>query len=141
MDVSSHGVSRANQLLLAVAAAAIVLCATGAASMMGLIPNAGSKRAAEPVAMAADSHAITSQCSSCGTVTMIRTFELHDDMAFPIAAKRGPDGERSASKRFVYRVTVHMDDGSYRTFSQSAPPGYGVGTQVKVLKGALTTRT
>ena len=138
MDVSSHGVSHANQALLAVALAVIVLCAIGAASMMGLISPAGSKRAAEPVAVAADIHPITSQCASCGTVSMIRTFELHEDQ---MAAAGEPDRERSAEKRLVYRVTVHMDDGSYRTFSQSAPPAYGVGTKVKVLNGALATRT
>lgn len=138
MDVSSHGVSRANQVLLAVALAAIVLCAIGAASMMGLISTVGSKRAADPIAIPADFHAITSQCASCGTVSMIRTFELNEDLT---AATGEPDRERSAKKRLVYRVTVHMDDGSYRTFSQSAPPAYGVGTKVKVLNGALATRT
>jgi len=45
--------------------------------------------------------------------------------------------EKSMKKRYAYRVTVRMDDGSIRTLSQSTPPAFAVGDKVKVVDGAL----
>ena len=47
----------------------------------------------------------------------------------------GHEVEKNVRARTVYRVTVRMDDGSYRTFSQSAPARPG--ERVRVADGAL----
>ena len=49
----------------------------------------------------------------------------------------GEAAEPGARTRFVYRVTLQMDDGSYRTFSKSEPPPLRVGARVRVLNGAI----
>jgi hypothetical protein len=40
-------------------------------------------------------------------------------------------------KRVVYRVTLRMDDGSFRTISMSSPPAFTVGDKVRVVEGRL----
>lgn len=55
-------------------------------------------------------------------------------------AYAGNEIERSTKTQTVYRVTVQMDDGSYRTVSQSAPPSYIVGDKVRVMNGGIASR-
>lgn len=45
--------------------------------------------------------------------------------------------ERDSGRRNAYRVTVRMDDGSYRTVSLSSPPAFAVGEKVRVVEGKL----
>lgn len=45
--------------------------------------------------------------------------------------------EKNARQRTVYRVTVRMDDGSFRTISQSHTPSVAVGSRVRIDNGAL----
>jgi outer membrane lipoprotein SlyB len=45
--------------------------------------------------------------------------------------------ERNLRKRFVWRVTLRMDDGSFRAISLSAPPAFAVGEKVRVVEGHL----
>jgi len=50
----------------------------------------------------------------------------------------GSSGAESGSrKRNAYRVTVRMDDGSYRTVSLSSPPAFAIGDKVRVVEGKL----
>ena len=141
VDLSSHGISRASPLLIGIALLAIILCVLGLGALAGIIPSTMTKPKPQlAIAIPVDSYKSGIECDACGTVSMIRTFELRDGMA-PASVALGAGAERSAAKRFVYRVTVHMDDGSYRTFSQSAPPPFGVGAKVKVVNGAPTHRT
>ena len=49
----------------------------------------------------------------------------------------GDETERSVKKRYAYRVTVRMDDGSFRTVSLSSPPTLAVGDKVRVVEGKL----
>lgn len=106
------------------------------------------------------------KCPLCGTVESIRTVELRvlpegagavgvsgTAVARPIgpekdstmtpgavaepAGGRGSEGEKDMSKRFAYRITVRMDDGSYRTISQPTPPALAVGDKVRVVEGRL----
>jgi len=104
-------------------------------------------------------------CPLCGTVESIRTLELRivpEEAGVEVsgtAARKpsGPEkasttplgtvaeavtggageGERNLNKRFAYRITVRMDDGSYRTVSQSSPPALAVGDKVRVVEGRL----
>ena len=46
-------------------------------------------------------------------------------------------GEPVVKKRPAYRVTVRMDDGSFRTVSLSTPPVFAVGDKVRVVEGKL----
>lgn len=45
--------------------------------------------------------------------------------------------ENSVRKRLVWRVTLRMDDGSYRAISLPSPPLFAVGEKVRVVEGRL----
>lgn len=45
--------------------------------------------------------------------------------------------EKNINQRTVYRITVRMDDGSFRTVSQSHAPSVAVGGKVRVRNGSL----
>jgi len=49
----------------------------------------------------------------------------------------GSEIEKNVKKRYAYRVTVRMDDGSFRTISLSSPPTLAVGDKVRVVEGKL----
>jgi outer membrane lipoprotein SlyB len=49
----------------------------------------------------------------------------------------GGANEKSQRKRLVWRVTVRMDDGSFRAISQASPPAFAVGEKVRVVEGRL----
>ena len=49
----------------------------------------------------------------------------------------GNEVEKSMKRRYSYRVTVRMDDGSFRTVPQPTPPAFAVGDRVRVVAGAL----
>lgn len=53
----------------------------------------------------------------------------------------GNEIEKNVKKRYVYRVTVRMEDGSFRTLSQSEAPALGVGAKVRIQDGALIARS
>jgi outer membrane lipoprotein SlyB len=50
---------------------------------------------------------------------------------------RGNEPENNVRKRHVYRVTLRMDDGSFRAISSSSPPAFSVGDKVRVVEGRL----
>lgn len=56
-------------------------------------------------------------------------------------ALAGNEIEKNVKKRYAYRVTVRMDDGSVRTLSQSSPPAVGVGEHVRVVNGTVVARS
>jgi outer membrane lipoprotein SlyB len=49
----------------------------------------------------------------------------------------GNEIEKNVKKRVTYRVTVHMDDGSYRTISQPNPPPVARGARVRIVDGVI----
>jgi outer membrane lipoprotein SlyB len=53
------------------------------------------------------------------------------------SAVRGSDAEKNLRKRYVYRVTLRMDDGSFRAISLPGPPAFAVGDKVRVVDGRL----
>ena len=125
--------ARASPLMLGAADAVLVLCAVTLGSVTGILPFFGSQATPrhEPVVLSvAPGPVAASQCPSCGTVLMIRTYELSD----------GSDASQDGGKkRFVYRVTVRMEDGSFRTLSQGAEPGFRPGDKVRLAQGALVS--
>jgi outer membrane lipoprotein SlyB len=52
-------------------------------------------------------------------------------------AYAGNEIEKNVKKHVVYRVTVRMDDGSFRTVSQANAPAFAVGDKVRLVQGAL----
>jgi len=56
-------------------------------------------------------------------------------------ALAGNEIEKNVKKRYAYRVTVRMDDGSYRTFSQSSAPALAIGEHVRIVNGAVLARS
>jgi len=49
----------------------------------------------------------------------------------------GAEGTEDGMRKRVYRVTVRMDDGSYRAVSLSSLPAFAVGDRVRVVEGKL----
>lgn len=128
----------------------------------GLSPKQGEARPADP----GRNPVPANSCALCGTVESIRTVEVRDEAGGAGAAAAGPGGsgageqtvggggaavtllgagdaiagseiEKNVKKRYAYRVTVRMDDGSFRTISLSSPPTLAVGDKVRVVEGKL----
>lgn len=49
----------------------------------------------------------------------------------------GNEIEKSSRTQTAFRVTVRMEDGTYRTVTQRNQPGYAIGERVKVVDGAI----
>ena len=112
------------QLLVAGAVASVALLGLGA--LVVLTSPRGQERSQAVTAKGPDAAprlAGGSSCASCGTVEAIRT----------VVVAGGADG----AKRTVYRITVRMDDGSFRTLSQAMPPSVAVGEAVRITDGAV----
>jgi len=126
----------------------------------GLSPKQGDARPTD----AGHTPVPPSSCALCGTVESIRTVEVRDEAGGAGAAAGGPGSvgeqtiggsgnavtllgaggavagseiEKNVKKRYAYRVTVRMDDGSFRTISLSNPPTLAVGDKVRVVEGKL----
>jgi len=52
-------------------------------------------------------------------------------------ALAGNEIEKNMKRHYAYRITVRMEDGSFRTLSQSSPPAFAVGDKVRVVDGTL----
>jgi outer membrane lipoprotein SlyB len=53
----------------------------------------------------------------------------------------GHKTEKNTKENNRYRVTVHMDDGSFRTLPQSTAPAVRVGERVRVVDGRVIARS
>jgi outer membrane lipoprotein SlyB len=56
-------------------------------------------------------------------------------------ALAGNEIEKNVKKHYSYRVTVRMDDGSFRTVSQSSAPAVAVGERVRVINGSVVAHS
>jgi outer membrane lipoprotein SlyB len=150
---------RASTFVLGAAVAVIIVSAVGIGAATGVIPRALSDGASEGASAGASSpmarlEPATSSCTSCGTVASIRAVELRTPAgeepdaraargttATILSAAGGifasQEFQHSLRKRYSYRVTLRMDDGSYRTVSESAPPRFAVGQKVRLVDGTL----
>ncbi len=125
----------------------------------GRSPKQGDSRAADTGRKPVPANS----CALCGTVESIRIVEVRDEAGGAGATAGGPGAgeqtvggggtavtllgaggaiagseiEKNTKKRYAYRVTVRMDDGSFRTISLSSPPTLAVGDQVRVVEGKL----
>ncbi len=129
---SVHAVGGSRRIHALAAAAVAVLSLVGIAAVSGGWPRALSQKNSSSIeAPAGDSNAAS--CPVCGTIESIRAVEVYDGLG--AVAGTTPAGE--SGPRHVYRVTVHMDDGSFRTVSQSAPPALAIGDKVRLVQGAV----
>ncbi|MGB5081441.1 MAG: hypothetical protein WBO23_11940 [Burkholderiales bacterium] len=152
-------------LIAGAVVSAMILGMLGVAGITGVIPGGMSGTASNapprfPAREAVRAPLQPGKCPVCGTVESVRTVELRvvpenagraGGAAAPIGrengarrilesmaeAVTGSEGGKGAQKRLAYRVTVRMDDGSYRTVSQSSPPALAVGDKVRVVEGKL----
>ncbi len=152
--------TRASPLIAIAVVSIMVLGVIGVAAVTGVLPSGTSPKlsgaARTDVTRTTDSavpfHAVT--CALCGTIEAIRTVEVVEEAGGSTLADVGRDGgvrilessgssasgndiAKGARKRYAYRVTVRMDDGSYRTVSLVAPPALAVGDKVRVVEGRL----
>ena len=112
-------------LLIVGAVASVAL--VGVAALVGLAPSRSAEQPEAAPAKEPDAgprRALGAACANCGTVEAIRT----------VAWSRA---RPTAAKRTVYRITVRMDDGSFRTLSQATPPSVAVGEAVRITDGAV----
>lgn len=145
--------------MIAVAAVSLMaLGVIGVAAITGVLPSGTSPglEGAPRTGVPRTDSAVRSQavpCAVCGIIEAIRTVEVveQDEGASPDAgrgggatilgssgsAASGNELEKGTRKRYAYRVTVRMDDGSYRTVSLAAPPALAVGDKVRVVEGKL----
>jgi len=140
MEQTASG--RVSPLVAGVAASATIVVLVGIGAFTGLVPLVGSERphsATGPSAGPAESALESTRtaplpergagsqvCAKCGVVESVRTF--------------GTKREATNREETVYRVTIRMDDGSYRTISHPVAPGYGVGERVRIIDGSVVPR-
>ena len=111
-------------LLIVGAVASVAL--VGVAAVVGLVSSRSAEKPEATPASGADAvprRAGGATCASCGTVEAIRTVMVA--------------GPTDGTKRTVYRITVRMDDGSFRTLSQATLPSVAVGEAVRITDGAV----
>ena len=132
-------------LLITAGVAAIAASVAGIATVTGSPPGSysrGSTPVAGSTAAASMSASGRPACATCGVVESVR--EVGGNRAAGVevrlVASGTPADAALETKRVSYRVTVRMDDGSYRTLSQPAPPAVAVGDAVRVADGAVVTR-
>lgn len=114
---------------------------------------------------AARKPAYQTQCSNCGVIDAIRTIQMdgnaHGVGSVPsgnlggnsdamtlmervggaFAGRPKEKTEKTADRHTIYRVTVRMDDGSFRTVSQSHAPSMAVGGKVRIVSGSLVEQS
>lgn len=123
----ARGRWRKGPITLAVAAT-LVLVVAAVAVAVRFVPGTGAgpadaAGASAPAAAQPEDRPVraATACASCGTVESVRPVEV----------------KRATGTATVYRVTVRMDDGSYRAISHPTPPGIGAGEKVRIVDGAV----
>jgi outer membrane lipoprotein SlyB len=140
---------RSNPLFAGTAMSVMLVGVLGVAALMGLLPGMPAQRSASAVPGAPVANAGSATCANCGTVEAIRALEVARSAARDDAVLRAVTGgsapvheaEKNTKAYQVYRVTVRMDDGSFRTVSQALPPSFVVGDKVRVQQGGLLAAT
>ncbi|HUL91222.1 MAG TPA: hypothetical protein VLV56_02640 [Burkholderiales bacterium] len=155
------GSARVSPLVVAVAASAAIAGLIGLGALTGVATNervplrdeVPSPRVVEP------KPGQRGTCALCGTIESIRAVEVLEPAGAASAAADSRNGaeagtatsvldtlssvvmgntvEKNVRKRLVYRVTLRMDDGSFRALSLPSPPSFAVGEKVRVVEGRL----
>ncbi len=142
---------RINPFVAGAAAAVVIVSLVAIGALAGRTPLVRSQNSQEAQPSAeiqveaarsvprSERAAATQLCGTCGTVESVRMLEIKSGTprAGEVAsgAVRGVVGTQT-----VYRVTIRMDDGSYRTISQPIEPGYAAGEKVRIIDGSVVAR-
>ena len=131
-------------ILVGAGISALVGSVAGIATMAGWMPPLGTPAADRAAARAGAppllGHVLAPSdgtCATCGVVESVRAVQGGRDVnrGRDAVVRRAPD-----EKQMSYRVTVRMDDGSYRTLPHAAPPAVAVGDPVRVAEGTVVAR-
>jgi outer membrane lipoprotein SlyB len=161
------GPRRLNPLVAGAAAAVMVFSLLGIAAITGLLPRALSQKSADvaPGAVSEAKPVTCPSCGTVesirpvevrgdatglgvvaggltGAVVGHQMGNGRGNTAMTVigaagGAFAGNEIEKNMKKHVVYRVTVRMDDGSFRTLSQASVPAFAPGDKVRVVQGAL----
>ena len=161
-----NGSTRISSLVVATVASGTVAGLVVLGTVTGVLPNRGLVRSGEPPRIESQA-AQAATCALCGTIESVRAIDVYEEPAGAsgnidarsgetaggpggaiasgatsmidtlTGAVRGSDAEKNVRKRVVYRVTLRMDDGSFRAISLPGPPTFAVGDKVRVVEGRL----
>ena len=162
---SQSGSTRISPLVAAVLASVTIASLVGLGALTGVLPSKRPPvRSEEPLPRVEPRPVQPGVCASCGTVESVRTVEVLEEAGATGGARglktgkqtgdassnaatsvldtlsgafAGNEAGKGAKKRQVFRVTVRMDDGSFRAVSLSSPPAFAVGDKVRVVEGRL----
>lgn len=164
---SQSGSTRVSPLILAVVASATVAGLVAIGSVTGMLPSKRIVvQSEEPLPRAESKPVQPGACALCGTIESVRTVEVYDEPSAAAGVMDSRGGAETAGansggamsvldslndivsgsaagkaenvrKRLVWRVTVRMDDGSFRAISLPNAPAFGVGEKVRVVEGRL----
>lgn len=164
--VTNHqsGSMRIRSLVVAAAASMTVAALIALSVVTGVLPSKRGPTADEALSKAELKSSLPGACALCGTIESVRTVEVLDEGSATVGTAdsrsrtdtnnasasastsvldtltevvSGSASERNVRKRVVYRVTLRMDDGSFRAISLSSPPAFAVGDKVRVVEGRL----
>jgi hypothetical protein len=79
-------------------------------------------------------------CALCGVVEAVRPYEIRSTSVVNAGDDARESGAAALVPRTAYRVTVRMEDGSYRTLSQPKRPVFKSGDRVRIADGTLVAR-
>jgi len=161
-----NGSTRISSLVVATVASGTVAGLVVLGTVTGVLPSRSPLRADETPRIEPQP-ASAATCPLCGTIESVRTIEVFEeptgssgsiDARNGDTAGGGPGGaiaggatsvidaltnavtgsdDKNVRKRVVYRVTLRMDDGSFRAISLPSPPKFAVGDKVRVVEGRL----
>ncbi len=170
MHFENHHLWNRHPILLGAAASLIIASLAGTIAITASSPSARREAPQATMSSAqstADQHLPGSTggdrtCASCGTVQSIRIIEAGSaakgigavlgEVGEAITGKKaatgegavmtplGADDDKATNAQVIYRVTVHMDDGSFRAVSQRKPPSMGPGAKVLIVDGVIVPR-
>lgn len=162
-----NGSTRISSLVVATVASGAVAGLVVLGTVTGVLPSRGSVRGEEPsrIETQAAQPATCALCGTIESVKAIDVYEEPTGTSGNIDARSGEtagggpggaiaggatsmidtltgavigsDAEKNVRKRVVYRVTLRMDDGSFRAISLPGPPTFAVGDKVRVVEGRL----
>lgn len=80
----------------------------------------------------------TARCEDCGVIESIRVISAMNEGAGEATFPDGTYGTRiSARQPKAYAVTVRLEDGTSRVFSETDASGWHAGDKVRIVNGAL----
>ncbi|MGB8433204.1 MAG: hypothetical protein WCE38_02945 [Burkholderiales bacterium] len=144
---------RLHPVVAGAAVAVLIVSLVGIGAMSGRAPLLGARAlheapestakqfdAARSAAPPPERAAGTQLCDTCGTVESVRAHVVRSDSSAEGRRAGSAAGGVVGRQQTVHRVTIRMDDGSYRTISLPIEPGYGVGEKVRIIDGSVVAR-